>query len=433
MATKRRVIVLSADAMVSEDLEVLRKMENYSKFLAGGAEIKTMRSIYPTSTYPIHVTMATGTYPKDHGVTANTKTEVGVLNLPWHWFQESIQVSDIFHAAHTAGLKTAAVFWPVTGNHPTIDCLIPEYWTQGEDDTLLNAFSRAGSSEEMLAIIKRHQHSMVERTHPMCDDFIINCACDIIVEHTPDLLMIHPANIDGYRHQFGLFNDRVLQGIEETDRWIGQLMGACEEAGILDEVTFILLSDHGQLEIRRQVNPNVLFAQHGLITLDEQGSIADWDAYCYSSGMSALVYLADPGDSAVYAQVASLLTRLRDEGVWGIGELFTEEEARMQHHLGGPFSFVLETDGYSAFGNRWDGPYAAEVGSESYIYRKATHGYLPHKGPQPIFVAKGPGIAERVNLEQGALIDVAPTIASLLGVELPRIPGVAIDAVLVHQ
>lgn len=90
------------------------------------------------------------------------------------------------------------------------------------------AFKRDGSNEEVLKIVERHESVMVERQHPMCDEFIVRCACDIIREFKPDLLMIHPANIDGYRHQTGLFNDKVKQGIEETDRWIGEMMKAAE-------------------------------------------------------------------------------------------------------------------------------------------------------------------------------------------------------------
>ena len=65
---QQKLIVLSADAMVSEDIETLKQMPNYKKYLEGGSRVKKVRSIYPTITYPCHTTMCTGVWPEKHGV-----------------------------------------------------------------------------------------------------------------------------------------------------------------------------------------------------------------------------------------------------------------------------------------------------------------------------------------------------------------------------
>ena len=46
----KKLIVFSADAMVSEDVEYLKTLPNYKKYLAGGCEIKKVESVYPTIT-----------------------------------------------------------------------------------------------------------------------------------------------------------------------------------------------------------------------------------------------------------------------------------------------------------------------------------------------------------------------------------------------
>ena len=57
----KRIIVFSSDATVAEDMEAIRHMPNFQKYLAGGSEFKNgMRTIYPSVTYPIHVSIATG-------------------------------------------------------------------------------------------------------------------------------------------------------------------------------------------------------------------------------------------------------------------------------------------------------------------------------------------------------------------------------------
>lgn len=428
---RKKLIVFSADAMVAEDLEYLKTLPNYRKYLAGGCEVTKMRSVYPTITYPCHTTMATGAYPNKHGVFCNMEFIPGVSPLPWVWDRKWNRCGDdIFYAAKAAGYSTAAVFWPVTGNHPAIDYLIDEYWTQSPEDTPAEAFARMGSDERMLEIVQRHIGDNMIRFHPQTERFIISCSCDIIREYKPDLLFLHPANIDSYRHQSGLFNDRVKLGVKETDDWIGELMEAARDAGVLEQTNFVLTSDHGQLEIKRVVNINALLVERGLIRLHDDGSLKDWDAWCLSGGMCAFVFLKDPKDAALQERVKGVLTELRDEGVYGFTQFFTAQEADEQERLKGDFSFVLETDGYTSFGDSCQRPLVTSFDGTDYRYGRATHGYLPHKGPQPTFVCKGPDFRENVTLDAGKLVDQAPTFAKLLGLSLRDADGHAMDELI---
>ena len=425
---QQKLIVLSADALVYEDVEQLRKMPNYSKYLEGGCRVKKVRSIYPTITYPCHTTMCTGVWPEKHGVLGNYELNPGVEYTAWKWFKDSTKWNeDIFTAAKRAGLKTAAIFWPVTGNHPDIDYLIDEYWPQPGDSNMREVFRRAGSSEEMLDIIEDQLHGCVIRTHPDTDDFCMRCAREIILNYQPDLLMIHPGNVDSYRHRNGLFNDRVFKGVEETDRFIGELMAAVEEAGLADCTNFVLTSDHGQIDIKRVMSPNVLLAEAGLIDVDAEGNIADWKAFCQSGGTSAIVYLKDSNDKETYDKAWQVLSEAAENGKYGFEKVFTRMEVKEQEHLDGDFAFVLETDGITSFGENVSGPLISNFDFEDYRYGKATHGHLPDKGPQPIFSAKGPAFRENVTIERANLVDEAPTYARVLGVELKDADGRVIE------
>ncbi|MBD5147425.1 MAG: alkaline phosphatase family protein [Oscillibacter sp.] len=430
MKKRKKLIVFSADAMVTEDLALLETLPNFQKYLAGGCRINRVRSVYPTITYACHTTMASGVYPELHGIPGNFKFCPGNLTPPWHWFSESVKFPEsIFKSVKEAGYSTAAIYWPVTGNHPYIDYLIDEYWTQFPGDTIREAYRRSGSSEAVLDIIDRHKEGVTLRQHPGCDQFIMDCAGDIIRQFQPDLLMIHPANVDDFRHRTGLFTPEVEEQVVLTDRWIGRLMAAAEEAGVGEETNFVLTSDHGQIEIKRTLNLNVFLADRGFLTV-ENGELKDWRAYCLSGGTSGLVYLKDPQDQGLYSAVYSALRDMAEEGIYGISQVFTEPEIREKEHLGGEFSFVVESDGYTSFGDNWNRP--AVIGYDQTDYRRgrATHGHLPGKGPQPIFLAKGPDFREDVTLETGRLIDQAPTYAKLLGVEIPGAQGRAIEEFL---
>ena len=118
----------------------------------------------------------------------------------------------------------------------------------------------------------------------------------------------------------------MRDGIAETDAWLGQLALAAKEAGVLEETNFVLLSDHGQMEIKRTINLNVLLRDAGLLETDESGKLLGWQAFAFSGGMLAYVRLREPGNKALFDRVHALLLSLRDEGVYGIGEVFTREE-----------------------------------------------------------------------------------------------------------
>ena len=110
--------------------------------------------------------------------------------------------------------------------------------------------------------------------------------------------------------------------------------------------------------------------------------------------------------------------------------VYTAEEAQREQRLSGPFQFVLETDGYTSFGDSALRPLVKDFDSGDYRDGRATHGYLPEKGPQPILVAQGPDIAQGVVLPEGRLIDEAPTFARLLGAEMTDVDGRVIEAIL---
>ncbi|NLU25046.1 MAG: alkaline phosphatase family protein [Clostridiales bacterium] len=438
---KKRIIVLSADAMVCEDVDKLRGLPNFQKYLAGGSEYKNgMRTIYPSVTYPIHVSMSTGCYAGKHQVTSNFNFTTENKNDNWKWFSDAIAVEDIFTAAKKAGYKTAAIAWPVTGCHPSIDYLMDEYWMPEPGDTLCSSFKRAGSSEEMLQILKNNakylekdyylggkKHFMVI---PEVDDFIVHVSCDVIRQYQPEVTFIHTGAFDSYRHAHGAFSSYLDKGVEDLDKYIGLLMDACQEAGVAEDTNLFLVSDHGQRDINRAINLNVKLADAGLIELDKDGKVTDWQAYCFSNAMSALVYVKDPANAALKGKVYRVLRDLQSEGVFGIGRIYTAKEAREEEQLYGDFTFVIESDGYTSFGDSAVRPLVQNFDASDYRFGRATHGYMPDYGPQPVFVAKGPDIREGVTLQRGRVVDEAPTYAKLLGVKLPKADGKAIEEIL---
>lgn len=425
----RHVIVISEDALVYEDTDALRRLPNFGAIWDKAARVKRVRSIYPTITYPCHVSMMTGVYPNRHGVVNNEQAIMCERSSQWEFFARAVKVPTLFDLAHARGMKTACVFWPVCAGSPSIDYLLAEYWPQ-HGESVRQSYMDAGASPEVMRIVDRYMNLNVPRHHPEADNFINACAADIIREFKPQLLMLHPANIDGYRHATGVFSDRVTQGLYEADFWLGEIMRACRDAGIYDDTDFFIVSDHGQMNISRTASPNALLAERGLIDVDAQGNITGWRAFCKSAALSAQVYLSDPGDEALRVQVHALLDEMCTSGIYGISRVYTAGEAEREEHLSGGFSFVIETDGFTSFNNDWLMPYVRPLDISDYRFGRATHGHQPDKGPQPTLIAFGPDIRPGAVVERASIVDEPVTVARVLGLDMGDVDGHVIEGIL---
>lgn len=414
-----KFVVMSADALVTEDLELMETMPNFRKYVMGGARTTSMMSVYPSVTYTAHTSMSTGCMPGKTGILGNfEKLEPAVNEHPWVLDHKFVKVPDIFTAAKRAGLTTASVFWPVTGNHSDVDYLINEWPGCAPDLPIEEALKTQGSSEEMCNIARMYAKEMLRTgDHPGCDYFVADCAAEIIRRYAPDLIMLHPANVDGARHATGVFTEAVERAVKETDEMIGIVCRAVEAAGYGKELNFLLVSDHGQMNVDRFINLNAIFVDYGWISLDKNGNPKNWKVWALSHGMCACIILKDPSNDTFKAEVENKLKEMCREGIYGIGAVLNEEEAREQYGYWGNFSFVVDSspNGFTAFSESCQHPIVSYMHDlNDYRAGHASHGYLPHKGPQPVFCAKGPAFKENYEGKRGSICDLAPTLAAAM-------------------
>ncbi len=430
---KKKLIVVSHDAMVYEDLEYLSERPAFRTLIDNGSVVDRVRTIYPSITYPVHTTIQTGRYPDAHGITGNEMEKCGVLADTWHFFHDDIKVPTIFEAAKQAGLTTASVFWPITGNNPHIDYLVNEYWSQTPDEDIFDAFIRAGSSKEVVDNIIRPNEPLVrghQREHPWTDAFTMNMACDMVLKYQPDLLMVHPAVIDGFRHRSGIFTDTVRLALDYTAQWTQQLIDATIKTDTFKDTDFIILSDHGQMNTDRIVNLNVILKEAGFIKTDEDENVLSWQAWAKSAGMTAQIYLQNPEDKDLGKAVKRCLDACSRDGVYGIERVFTLEEVEEEEHFSGNFSFVIESDGLTSFGPDWRRPLMKQYDLKDYRHGRATHGYLPDKGPQPTAVFSGPSFKKGVRVDRKPIVDITATICKVMGLKMKNLDGEVIKEIL---
>ena len=374
---------------------------------------------------------ATGCRCGKHGILNNEKLKLGVLNSEWEFWHEAVKVRDIFDAVHGAGMTTGAVIWPVTLRHPSIDYLVN--WPSTKEPYNEKLLLESGVSPDTIRTIfrpNRHFLTELNRSHPNLENFEFACAADIIRKYKPNLLMVHPANIDAARHHTGVYSDAVTAELYNIDLWLGWILKAVREAGIEDDTDIFVVSDHGQINITRSIALNAVLAERGLIDVDADGNIVNYIAISKSSGASAQIFLKDKSSKADYDKTYAVLKQLLEDGIWGIGRVYTAEEAREEEGLYGEFSFVVDTDGYTSFHNDWRRPFVRPADNSDYKYGRGTHGHQPDLGPQPTLLAFGPDIRPGVRIARRDIIDEAPTYARILGVEMPDAEGHAIEEIL---
>ncbi|MBO4388937.1 MAG: alkaline phosphatase family protein [Spirochaetales bacterium] len=439
---KQKLFVLSMDAMVGEDIEYLKTRPNFSRLMAHCARVAKAQTIYPSVTYPAHVSMITGCTANHHGIYNNTHFRTSKGYPAWHLYSDEIKVEDLFAAAKRAGCTTASVYWPVTGKNPNIDYLIDEFFFYEPEESaseaaILDCFRKLGASEDALLTVSDNMDRFPRsyktksdwlRLDQTFDHFINGVVCSMIRRFQPDVLVAHNCLLDSMRHKNGVFNDRVTWALDITDYWLGEIIQAMTDAGVLEDTNFVIVSDHGQMNFSRRVKPNVLFEKKGWIDVDADGKISDWKVYGQSNGMSFAVYVKDP---ALKQTVYDYLRILRDEQVWGFSEVYTREEVSQRYGWDGPFDFVLETDGYTTFSEDWLKEYIAGIDLSDYRLGRATHGYQPEKGPQPVFVATGPAFKKDVTIPFCLTLDESPTFAHILGQSMPQADGRVLTELLV--
>lgn len=425
----RKTIIISNDALVTEDYDYLCTKPLFRELMAKGSWIKTLKTVYPSITYCCHASMITGCYPDKTHLYNNEVDRFG--DTDWTWERHHNRAKTLIDAAKEAGKTVANVFWPVLGQDPNIDWNIPEYWSQSPEDPLCEALKRMGTSQQVIDEIVTPNLYYIDghqRQHPFCDEFVFACARDMILKYNPDLLLIHPAGIDGMRHRYGIFNEYVTEQLDYTYYWIEKIVRALKEIGEWENTDLILTSDHGQMNMIRRANPNLLLVQNGFITLDAAGKITAAKAYIKAAGASCQVFLTDKSAENRKA-VGDLLTKAAESRLYGFERCYTAAEAAEEEHLAGDFDFVLETDGYTAFGPGVTGDYFTPYDLSDYRLGKATHGYLPDRGPQPSMLCVGPSFRQGVVLERRPTVDMAATLAHLRGWSLPC-DGAVIEEIL---
>lgn len=420
------MIIISMDAMISEDLAYMETLPFLGPIIQKGAKVLTSETVYPSLTYTAHASMISGTYPDRHGVVNNEIFNPCVKLGDWYETRESIKAAILPEECEKHGYKVAINSWPTMVGADVTYNLQRAGIHQVKDDKKKSMIenSTPGLMEEMWEVC--HEAWQMDKYYDS-DKFSGLASKHLIEKYNPDVIFMHMTLIDHYRHVYGVYSEKIKDAIKYIDEMFGYVVEALKAKGIYDETTFVICSDHGQVNIQKSINVNKAFIEKGWITLNEEGNVVDWTVFCHSAAASGQIYVKDH-NAALLEEVKAYLEANKER--FGIEQLFTTEEVKESYHLDGDFDFVIEAKEGSSFNYRLDDAFEKAFNNEDYRTSVGTHGHIPTKGSQPALVISGPGIPEGKELAYGRNIDIAPTCARLLGFEMPDADGQVLETII---
>ena len=368
------VIVLSWDGMRHDypdlgEFPALQRVENE------GTRAARLTPVFPSSTFPGHVSMATGTYPDRHGIVDNVFLDKERGRFAYSGDASWIEAEPLWIATERQGVKTATYFW-----------------VGSESD-----WQGMGTSYRIAPFDG-------ERPEAVKVDQILDWL-GLPESERPRLIMSYWAGADSVGHDDGPGSDSVIAQIGRQDAELGRLLAGIDELGIWPRTTLIIVSDHGMAPWTE--------------VLDLNGALADAGIDAVAVGAAVVqVYLRSPvPDDEMRAALKEILSDVPGAVIHKRDTLPADYRLQRQNRIG-DWVVVLPP------------PFAATraTGAQLLLVQAATgfgktlgmHGYdptLPDMGA--FFLAMGRGVP---NTPLGAVhqIDLPATVARLLDIEPPR-------------
>jgi predicted AlkP superfamily pyrophosphatase or phosphodiesterase len=242
------------------------------------------------------------------------------------------------------------------------------------------------------------------------DNFVSRAAAYIFRKHKPNLQLIHLLNVDEVQHKHGPDSPAVKDAVRLQDENIARIRTAIAESGVGDRTVLLIVGDHGFTSIRHNLSPNTMFRDAGLLE-EEGGKVKSWRAIVRSSGGSASVYVKDAADVAKVRDVLHASAAVDGEVRYTVIERVQLD--RLGYNPEAAFA-IDPADGYAV--TERIGPSSPTV--------SGNHGQLPTRpGLETGFIAEGAGIRKGISIPRMRLIDVAPTVAAMLNLDLDGVDG----------
>ncbi|MCF7518220.1 MULTISPECIES: alkaline phosphatase family protein [unclassified Pseudoalteromonas] len=360
-AEEQSVVLISIDGFRWDYIEK-HDAKNLKIISEQGVRATKMRPVYPTKTFPNHVSIITGLLPVNHGIVDNRfcDTERNECYKMGKGKDDSTWLNGIplWNLAQMQGVKAATYFWPESDAR--FNGMLPDYFYHYSKHS--DYQKRVDQIIQWLSLPKAQR---------------------------PRLVVSYFSLVDSMGHEYGPDAQQTYDAVQQLDSLMADLHTRLKA---LDEnINLVIVSDHGMAS----VDPSMS------IKID---SLPKDDNFMVQNTGPRVLYYAKPNSKADIKGFSKKLAKAED----GRYIVLTDQQKRDYYYDKGPRvgDIVLQTTAPRVF---TDSKMASYLG---------THGYAYTDDMAATFIATGPAFKRHVQLDEVNNLDVYPLIAKLLGLKI---------------
>lgn len=351
--------------------------------LAKRGSFSIAESTFPTKSNPARASMSTGAYPETHGNAAYYFDEKSNEATGQTRF---LAAETISQALAAEGKTTAAVQWYMVQDHGA---------SFGDPEHLY--VEPGGLFEQRVdAAIEILNLRPVNSGGKMA-----------AVPKIPDFLAVYGADLDAFGHAEGAESPNLGPLLAELDRQLGRLVRATKEVGVYEQTAFLLTSDHGMTTWDRSLTERLaattILGRRPEIVPPGRPPSPEAEIIVVTAGRIADVTLR--GRAATPQGREDVQKVLK--GLPHVSRVLDAADLEASHASDKLGDFVLEVEAPWGFGDQEPGEGAFRGGHGSTREMRV-----------PLLIS-GAGVRVGAVPRNAGLVDVAPTIAALLGARPP--------------
>jgi len=386
-----------------------------------GVAAEAVEGVAPAATAPAHASLVTGRRPAGHGIAGDVpRGPPGVAPAPGGQASQ-LRAPALWDLAARAGRRVACLGWPGTVG-AAVPSLLPDLVPSRPEESWLAALAGA-ASPELLPLLERAGGAdpAARGPGPERDAALVGVACELLGRpEGPELLLLHLSQAAPALAGAGPASPLAREAFARVDALLVRLLVCAERGAPLARSALVVVGDHGFASVHTAVAPNAELARAGLLAPPtHSGGVVGGKARAHPLGGSAFLYAGDDRSALQARELLEVLAeRTRAFRVVSAQEMLAAG-ADPQAWFG------LEARPGFAFAEATAGPFLRPAAF------RASGGYFPARsGMGAGFAAWGRGLRAGVRVPEMRQIDVAPTLATLLGLRLPEADGSALVGIL---
>ncbi|TMP00218.1 alkaline phosphatase family protein [Pseudoalteromonas sp. S3260] len=362
-AKEQTVVMISIDGLRWDYIEK-HGAPNLKAMAEQGVRAQKMQPVYPTKTFPNHISVITGLLPVNHGIVDNKFCDKARNNECYSMGKGQkdstwVRGTPFWNLVKMHGLKSAVYFWPESDAR--FNGMTPDYYFH---------YSKQGDYQDRIdQIVQWLSLPQAQRPRFVASYFSL---------------------VDSMGHEFGPDAVQTRDAVHKLDALMGQLRTRLSK--LSQDINLVIVSDHGMA----QVDPEQSIIVSSLPKDD--------NFIIVNTGPRLLIYTKS---DAKNADIDAYKARLQ-KAAKGRYSVLSSEQLEGYHYNSGSRvgDIVVQTNAPAVFSNGTKAPYLG------------THGYAYSDDMAATFIAAGPAFKQGMSIELVNNLDIYPVLAKVMGLTL---------------